>query len=323
MIDVLRAKCLAGEGFLTREALALGYDDNAITRMVRAKEWVRVRHGGYFMADLWEPLDDIERHKVMAHLVSRAARAPHVLSHTTSVVHHTRAVWNLDMSEVHLTRADGRSGRAVAGVRQHRGVLLPEDIVVIDGLRMTSVSRAALELTTVTDTERALIVLDDLLHRGVVTRAELEAMCARMTFWPNTLATDLAIRLSDGRAESPAETRFRYLCWRMGLPAPQAQVEIRDASGRVVARVDFAWPELGVFVEIDGFLKYAGDPTRRLSVPAEIVVREKQREDLVRQLTGWRCLRFVWADLDRQERTADTVRRAFAAGPADPAGFAA
>ena len=49
MHDVLRTRCLAGDGFLRRELLALGYDDNAIAAKVRAGEWVRVRQGGYFL----------------------------------------------------------------------------------------------------------------------------------------------------------------------------------------------------------------------------------------------------------------------------------
>jgi hypothetical protein len=315
-MDVLRGRCQSGDGFLRREVLAMGYDDNAIARLVRSGEWVRVRHGAYFMADLWRGLDEIDRHKVRARMVTRAAKVPHVLSHTTAVLHHTRTVWDLDLSDVHVTRSDERSGRILSGVRQHRGVLLDHDVMDLGGVRVTSPARSVLELTTVTDTERALVVLDDILRRGLTTKAELEAMCRRMTYWPSTLATDLVIRLSDPRSESPAETRFRYLCWRMGLPAPLLQVEIRDAWGRVVARVDFAWPEFGVFVEIDGFVKYAGDPTRRNAAPAEVVVREKQREDLVRQLTGWRCLRFLWPDLDRQEQTAGVVRLALAAGRA-------
>jgi Transcriptional regulator, AbiEi antitoxin len=314
MADVLRTRSLGGDGFLRREILGLGYDDSAIARLVRSGDWVRIRHGAYFHADVWKGLDEIERHRVRARVVTRAARVPHVLSHTTALLHHTRAIWDLDLSEVHVTRTDERSGRVLAGVRQHRGVLAEEDVVDLGGVRVTSVARSALELTTVTDTERSLIVLDDLLRRGLTTREELEAMCRRMTYWPKTLATDLAIRLSDPRSESPGETRFRYLCWRMGLPAPQLQVEIRDGTGRVVARVDFAWPQFGVFAEFDGLLKYAGDPTNELTAPAQVVVREKQREDLVRRLTGWRCLRFLWPDLDRPDRTADVLWQAFASG---------
>jgi hypothetical protein len=311
--DVLWECCLRGDGFLRREILGLGYDDNAIAARLRSKEWVRVRQGGYFYTDLWRQLDEVGHHLVRSRMVSRTCRVSHALSHTTAVLHHGAATWGLDLSEVHLTRDDGRSGRSAAGVRQHRGLLADADIADVGGLRVTSPVRAALELTTVTDTERALIPMDDMLHRLVFSQSDLAEMARRMNFWPNSLAMDLAVRLSDPKCESPAETRFRYLCWCMGLPAPQSQVEIRDASGRLIGRVDFAWPQFDTFVEIDGLTKYSGGPNQLGEAPSAVVVREKRREDLIRQVTNWRCLRFVWADLDRRERTAEAVRAAFRA----------
>ena len=47
-----------------------------------------------------------------------------------------------------------------------------------------------------------------------------------MTQWPDTLTTDLVLRLADGRSESVGETRIRYLCWAMGLPAPEVNYPI-------------------------------------------------------------------------------------------------
>jgi hypothetical protein len=43
-----------------------------------------------------------------------------------------------------------------------------------------------------------------------------------------------------------------------------------------------------------------------------VVVREKAREDLVRRLTGWICVRITWADLNDPARIAAMVRQAFA-----------
>lgn len=42
--------------------------------------------------------------------------------------------------------------------------------------------------------------------------------------------------------------------------------------------------------------------------PREVLWREKQREDLVRELTGFVFLRLIWADLEREEQTARRVR---------------
>ena len=37
---------------------------------------------------------------------------------------------------------------------------------------------------------------------------------------------------------------------------PMPQYEVFDQLGHLLGRVDFAWPELGVFVEFDGKEKY-------------------------------------------------------------------
>jgi hypothetical protein len=129
---------------------------------------------------------------------------------------------------------------------------------------------------------------------------------ATMSRNPFTLRTDLILRLADPRIESLGETRCFFLCWRHGLPAPQPQFVVRDAQGREVARLDFAWPEHRVWMEFDGKEKYTKF-LRAGETVADAVLREKRREDLVRELTGWRCIRITWADLMDPERTASRI----------------
>ena len=88
--------------------------------------------------------------------------------------------------------------------------------------------------------------------------------------------------LPTGASSRSASRRFFHLCWDQGLPLPIPQYKIYDDSGRLVAVVDFAWPELGLFVEFDGKVKYkapdrdgrdgcrcraAGEEARRAGVP--------------------------------------------------------
>ena len=73
-------------------------------------------------------------------------------------------MWGLPLDEVHVTRLDGRAGRREAGVAQHSGELLAGDIGEIDGMPDTSATRSALDLTTITDIEHWLPVIDHLLH---------------------------------------------------------------------------------------------------------------------------------------------------------------
>ncbi|MGZ4638321.1 MAG: hypothetical protein ACXV2J_04595 [Actinomycetes bacterium] len=170
--------------------------------------------------------------------------------------------------------------------------------------------RTALDVTTITDVEHALVVVSSILRRKLASRDELIEGAQTMTHVPGSLTTNLVLSLSDGRFDSPGEVRTFYALWREGIEAPVPQYEVFDARGTLVARLDFAWPGRRVWLEFDGRTKY--ELLRRPGESAsDVVVREKAREDLVRRLTGWTCVRITWADLARPEGIAAKVRQAF------------
>lgn len=298
---------------MTSEALDLGFDDKSIARMVRSGEWHRLRHGAYCSGAAWRDSDDRQRRMLVAHAVYRSARVPVLLSHTSALDRLDISYWDLGET-AHLTRTDGKAGRSEAGVVQHRGAVFAHDVTRRSGFWVTDGTRTGLDVTTIADTERSLVVINGLLHAGETTVPLLRQRLDGMAHWPDTLHTDLVLRLADGRHESVGESRTGYLCWSQQLPAPTPQYEIRDRTGRVVARVDFAWPEYGVFLEFDGRIKYER-LLREGETSADAVVREKRREELICGLTGWRCIRITWADLFHPERTAARIRAALAGQP--------
>jgi very-short-patch-repair endonuclease len=94
--------------------------------------------------------------------------------------------------------------------------------------------------------------------------------------------------LAEPLAESPMETRLRLLLVDAGAPPPTAQHTVRDREGRVVGRVDLAWPELRLAVE------YEGDHHRE---------RAQFQRDVARlnalRAAGWTVLRFTADDVLR------------------------
>jgi hypothetical protein len=70
-----------------------------------------------------------------------------------------------------------------------------------------------------------------------------------------------------------------------GLPAPLRQFTVYDAYGEFVAQVDLCWPDLGLFIELDG--------QHHLDQP----VYDARRETAVVAATGWLVGRFTWYEV--------------------------
>ena len=161
---------------------------------------------------------------------------------------------------------------------------------------MTGPVPTALRMASVLPGDDAVVAIDRLAVAGVV---DLEALRARAAL-PGTTSARVrtACKLADGRAGSPQETRLRLLVHRGGLPAPEAQYEIRD-GGRFVARVDFAWPELKVAVEYDGL--WHADATQ--------FSKDRRRLNRLREV-GWTVVFVTAADLHEPFRLLAMIRAA-------------
>lgn len=290
-----------------KDLLAEGHSDRTIAQLVATGELYRVRYGTYVSGAAWRSSDEAARHSIRIRAVVKRAQSDMVASHVSALVDWEVPLWDLSPDVVHVTRTDERAGRREAGVVQHLGKLREEDVVERNGIRLTSPARTAMDCACLQDLEHAVTIVGDFLHRELTTKDELRAMAMFMMKWPGSLQHQLVIDLADGRCESVGEHRSLYMCWAQGLPRPEPQHKVYDESGRLLGRLDFAWPELKVWLEFDGRVKYQqllkdGDDVTK------VVLREKKREETIARLTGWRCIRITWADLYRPEVTAASIR---------------
>jgi hypothetical protein len=294
---------------LRRDAVAHGYDDNYLARLVKAREIVRLRQGAYVLTEIWRAASDVDRHLILAGAVMRQYRDEVALSHISACLEQGGPNWGLDLGLAHVTNLFGIGERTAAKVRHHRGRCLVGDLSRVNNHWITAPPRTALDTASLVTRDPGVAILDWFLNSGMTTREQLEEGFASMKEWPNTLRLHRQLQLCDGRSESVGETRTRLLCLDQGLPAPEPQFHILHPSGRVAGRVDFAWPDRRLMLEFDGRQKY-----HRHRHPGEtveqMVLREKAREDVLRELTGWILIRLVWADLDVPVRTAQRIRRA-------------
>lgn len=139
-----------------------------------------------------------------------------------------------------------RRVRNRTGIRVLQATIPPEDIVVINELRVTSAERTAWDLAHGPDLVEAIVMLDAMAARRLVSQEQLtKRLGTRRT------RARRAIELMDGRVESPPESRLRVHLILAGLPVPTPQFDIFH-NGQRIARVDLAWPDAKLAVEYDG-----------------------------------------------------------------------
>jgi very-short-patch-repair endonuclease len=171
----------------------------------------------------------------------------------------------------------------------------PRDVVIVDGIPVTTVARLLVELTEDWDAEDIAHVIHEAAYRGkfdlAATRAALARANGRRGVKVLEAAIDLHLSGSAG-SRSRLEQRFRRLIAGAGLPDPRHNVSVHGFE------VDFAWPR--VVVEIDG------PGHRRARTKADDRI-----QDAALRAAGFTVIRFTEADVDhRPEMVLQTLQRA-------------
>ena len=277
--------------FTSQEALRVGYRVEDIRTELRTRRWVRLRKGVYIGGERLAPADPRERHLIdcVAVLLS-LGRGP-VLSHASAARLHALVLPRRYSSEVRVTVADQwRRGR---GYRVAQAAMTADETEPWLEFAAMSVPRTLVDCAREWSLTDGVVAIDAALNEKKTTRAELLRAVLGGTHRVGIAQAARALDLSDGRAESPLETRGRLAMLAAGLPRPELQVEIHDAAG-LVGRVDAWYEDAAVAIEFDGQVKYT-DP-QYASSPGEVLWKEKRREDRMRAV-GIRVVRVANEDL--------------------------
>ncbi|MDQ4070115.1 MAG: DUF559 domain-containing protein [Actinomycetota bacterium] len=215
------------------------------------------------------PEEPSELDRARAAVIATGGVASH---HLAGVLHALDAV---DLDGTWVTVPASGNGRRERVTRRE---LPPERITAVAGLPCTDGLQTMLDLAVSLDDRRWEQALESALRKRLTS---VDALAGRRGRIPRVL------RLRPEGApptESLLETLFVQLARTVpGLPDPVRQLWVDDAH----ARVDLAWPDLGLFVELDG-QHHLGQP-----------VYDARRETAVVAATGWLCGRFTWTEVVR------------------------
>jgi len=271
-------------GVFTRaQAFERGVTEGMMNRRLVSGRWDRLYAGVYRVAGVpssW-------RQALLAACFALGPRA--VVSHRAAA-----ALWRLpgfEPGHIELI-VPRRCKRTIRGGSVHRPLILPSvDVTTIDGIPATSAARTLLDIASTAAADVIEEALDDALRRRLVSISRLRWRLDD-TARKGRPGVSLMRRLLDARTaelsvpQSVLETRLLRLLKRSDLPMPRLQHRVKD-GGRLVAIVDFAYPEQLIAIEALGHRWHGG--------------RTRWRRDLARMnaLTalGWQVIHVTWDDL--------------------------
>lgn len=286
------------DGLVVRDrVLGSGIDPDQLVLALRTGRLYRVQRGVYGVRAAPPGALALARAAVMSSGVADA-----VASHQTAGRVHGLALPERPRGE-HVTVARDQRRMRRRDLQFHARALGLAEVEVRTSTAVTTSARTVFDLAASLPRLEAVWCADDSLRRGLVTRAALEQVSARHQRGRGDAVARTRLRLADGLAESILETAARLALGDAGLTLPAAQHQVRDAAGRLVARVDGAYVEQMLVLELDG---------RSVHSSAEAVFRDRRRQNEL-ELLGWRVLRFTWWDVVHDTaRFVATVRAALA-----------
>jgi hypothetical protein len=161
----------------------------------------------------------------------------------------------------------------------------------IAGVPCTTVARTLVDLGAVCRPWTVERALDRALGRRLVSlgevRSALHTLARKGRRGVGILRASLNAR-DGGPPAGVLEARMATLVRRAGLPAPSPEYTVRDEHGGFLAVVDFAYPDVRLAIEVDGYESHIAHRTFR---------DDRTRQNL---LIGarWIPLRFTWAEVD-------------------------
>jgi predicted transcriptional regulator of viral defense system/very-short-patch-repair endonuclease len=158
-------------------------------------------------------------------------------------------------------------------------LLTTADIAFVHAIPCTTIERTLFDISGLGKPRTLELALDAALRRDLTSFVSLNEAADRIAKRGRRGSARFRAALAaraPGEAvpESAPERLLAILLTHQGLPAPEFQHVVRDATGAFVARVDLAYPEWKILVEYDSYQEHVGrlalvrDSARRNSLVA-------------------------------------------------------
>jgi hypothetical protein len=296
MFESLDAPNARNEGLILAESLrASGLTTHAVRALVANGELVRIRRGIYALGATWRGSDSDGKYRLFVRATVIAAEQPVLLSHQSAAALHGLPIIGPWPQGVHAINNDTAGGSSARFTTSHRSVVEPETVIV-NGYTVTTLARTLIDvaasstfLVGVTMTDHALRLEQERANeqhrRGTVgapplSKDDLYEELARVRPRNGGAQARRVIEFANPLSANPGESLSRVRMQELGFEIPELQVRF-VVKGREYW-VDFFWRSVRKIGEFDGKIKYTRGVTLGDRHPSEVVVVEKNRENLLR-----------------------------------------
>jgi hypothetical protein len=220
---------------------------------------------------------------------------------TAAYLHGCRAV---ESPVTHILVPYGCETRSRDGLVVHRGRAFADDAVELDGVRTLPLDRVIADMLCTLPARDALALADEALglagDSADTFRKHVALRIERRHDPRGTVRAAGLLDLTSEGVDSPAESWIRLMLVEEGLPVPEVNWPIRDLDGRLLYRLDMAWPQLRIALEYDGYAAHAGREAADRARRADLEAR------------GWIVVVISKEDLRAFTRVVTVLRAAFA-----------
>lgn len=235
--------------FTRADLPGLGLTENDLRRALRCRTIRPLVRGVFVAAHLEETLE------LRARAVAKVVRADQVVTDRTAAWLHgvdTHVYAEHDsMPRVETCALRWHAPTKLTGVDGRTRDLTPQDVMVIDGVRVTTPLRTALDLGCCLRRREAFAAMVLLAALHGLTESDLERSLGRYRRRRGVIQLRSLVGLVDPRIESAREAWVFLAIADAGLPLPEPQVWI-EIDGVPTYRLDFAYRRARVVVEYDG-----------------------------------------------------------------------
>ena len=273
-------------GLISRsQALDYGMTSAQIGRRLRTGRWTRAAHGVYRHA----ATERTQLSKLLAVCLAHNVLA----SHRSAAAVHSIDGYSLDRIEV-VAAADRNP--AVRGATLYKSAQMEmARPVVRKAVPSTGVGRTVLDVAAVVSRRQLDDTIDAVLRNGQLRLWDLYGVLVsharRGRNGCGALRAALDARLGDDRVPLSSWSRMvSDLLVEAGLDQPCFEYPIHAADGKLIARVDLAYPDRNLAIELDSV---------RWHHNLHHFSHDRQRRNHL-LLAGWDVLNFTWDDYSRR-----------------------